>query len=118
MKIESSSSLDFKNILSNPISLSNMIIKPNLAILIPDTNQYYLVQHMNIKYLLNRTPQMLSIIQINNRQHRIVKNKEIFKLGSFDYLLTNQASIIVPMEQKRYFNNHYGTSYQTFMPRV
>jgi hypothetical protein len=118
MKLNSSTNLNFKNIFANVVSSSNMIQKPNMAMVIQEMNKYYLVQHMNVKYLFYRNPQMLIITQIQNRQSRVIKNKDIFKLGPFDYLLTNQASMIVPMEPKKYFDNHYGTTFQTFMPRV
>ncbi len=118
LKLKYSAYIDFENISVNPVFGTNMIQKPNFAMVIPEMNKYYLVQHMNIKYLFYRNPQMLIITQLHNRQSRVVKNKDIFKLGPFDYLLTNQASMIVPMEQKKYFDNHYGTTFQTFMPRV
>ena len=118
MKLNSSNNLNFKNIFANVVSSSNMIQKPNMSMVIQEMNKYYLVQHMNVKYLFYRNPQMLIITQIQNRQSRVIKNKDMFKLGPFDYLLTNQASMIVPMEPKKYFDNHYGTTFQTFMPRV
>jgi hypothetical protein len=48
----------------------------------------------------------------------MIKNKEIFKLGQSDYLLTNQCSMLVPMESKKYFDNSYGTTKNFFIPKM
>jgi len=118
MKFECCEYMDFKNLSKNPMFEMNKMNKPNMAIHIPEMNKYYLITYMNTKYLFYRNPEMLIVTNIQNRKNNIIKNKEIFKLGPFDYLLTNQSSILVPMMQKKFFDNHYGTTRQQFIPRI
>ncbi len=118
VKLQTTDQLDFKNIYVQPISISNKIDKNNLAINVPEMNKYYLMSFMNQKHLFFRNPQTLIITNILNRNTRMIKNKEIFKLGQSDYLLTNQCSMLVPMESKKYFDNSYGTTKNFFIPKM
>jgi hypothetical protein len=118
IKAQSSNELNFHNILMNQIPPSNLVIRKNIAIHVPENNQYYLINYLNTKYLFYRMNGMLIVTNIHTKNSKIVKNKEMIKLMNNDYLLTYNSSILVPMEQKKYFDNHYGTTFQTFMPRL
>ncbi len=118
IKAQQSNELNFHNILMNQIPPSNLVIRKNIAIHVPENNQYYLINYLNTKYLFYRMNGMLIVTNIHTKNSKIVKNKEMIKLMNNDYLLTYNSSILVPMEQKKYFDNHYGTTFQTFMPRL
>ncbi len=118
IRLEESTILNFQNIFSNPINPSNVILKNNIAIEVQGSNKYYLIHHLNTKYLFYKAQNNLLIItNIQNRNTKMVKNKEIFKMNGFDYLLTNNCSLLVPMENKKYFDNNYGTTFNTLIPR-
>ncbi len=118
IRIQESILLNFHNIYSNPINPSNIILKNNIAIEVPEISKYYLIHYLNTKYLLYKmNNNVLIITNIQNKTTKMIKNKDHFKLNNFDYLLTNNASLIVPMENKKYFDNNYGTTFNALMPR-
>ncbi len=118
MKLQTSEMVDFKNIYIQPVLQSNKVDRMNMAVNVPELNKYYLMSHMNQKYLFYRNAQALIITNIQNRNTKMIRNKEIFKLGNNDYLLTNQCSMLVPMETKKYFDNSYGTTKNFFIPKM
>jgi len=118
LKLDSSMNLNFKQINQESISVNNNIEKENMSIHVPEMNQYYLIKFKNTKFLLYRMNQTLIITNIQTKNSKIVKNKEMIRILSYNFILTNHASLLVPMEQKRFFDNHYGTTVSTFVPKV
>jgi hypothetical protein len=118
LKLDSSMNLNFKQINQESISVNNNIEKENISIHVPEMNQYYLIKFKNTKFLLYRMNQTLIITNIQTKNSKIVKNKEMVRILSYNFILTNHASLLVPMEQKRFFDNHYGTTVSTFVPKV
>ncbi len=118
IRLEESNIINFQNIFLNPISPSNTILKHNIAIEVQGNNTYYLIHFLNTKYLIYKVQNNLLIVtNIQNKNTKMIKNKEIFKLNGYDYLLTNHCSLLVPMENKKYFDNNYGTTFNTLIPR-
>jgi hypothetical protein len=118
LKLDASNQLNFKQIHQEVISVNNNIEQENISIHVPEMNQYYLIQFKRTKFLLYRMNQTLIITNIQTKNSKIVKNKEMVRILSYNFILTNHASLLVPMEQKRFFDNHYGTTVSTFVPRT
>jgi len=118
LKLDSSMNLNFKQINQESISVNNNIEQENISIHVPEMNQYYLIKFKNTKFLLYRMNQTLIVTNIQTKNSKIVKNKEMVRILSYNFIVTNHASLLVPMEQKRFFDNHYGTTVSTFVPKV
>ncbi len=118
LKLDASPQINFKQIHQEMISINNNIEQENISIHVPEMNQYYLIQFKRTKFLLYRMNQTLIITNIQTKNSKIVKNKEMVRILSYNFILTNHASLLVPMEQKRFFDNHYGTTVSTFVPRT
>ncbi len=118
IKVLKSENLNFQNIFSNPIHPQNLIVKNNIAIQFDKDNNYYLINLMKTKYLICKNNNTLIITNVSNRNTKIVKNKDIFKLNNQDYYLTHFATLLVPMENKKMFDNYYGTMFHQLQPRI
>ena len=46
-----------------------------------------------------------------------MRNKEYFKFDNANYLLTNNSTLLIPIENKKIFDNNNGTSYNIFIPK-
>ena len=73
---------------------------------------------MNHKFLINKINGNIVLTNIVNRNSQIIKNKEFFKILNYDFLLYNESTLIIPMTNKKIFDNNYGTSYNLYMPRI
>ncbi len=118
IELEESIVIDFKNLFINPIQPNNLILRNNLAIHIPKINKYYLTNITGNKFLIYRIKGMLIVTNIHNKTTKMVKNKENIKINGNDYYSINDSSILIPMVQKKFFDNQYGTSINTFIPRI
>ena len=52
------------------------------------------------------------------KSSQIIKNKEIFKLNNLDFILYNDATLLIPMMNKKIFDNSYGVSFNLYLPRI
>ena len=73
---------------------------------------------MNQKYLINKVNNILIVTNLFNRTSQTVKNKDNFKIGINDYMLYNNSTLIIPMNNQKIFDNSYGTSYNFYLPRL
>ena len=118
IKLTESNDLNFSNLFKNKILESNIINKYNIAFELSKENSSYLILFMNQKYLINKLNDNIVITNLSIRNSQILKNKEIFKLNNYDYMVINELSLIVPMESHRFFDNNYGTSFNAYAPRL
>ena len=117
IKLKFTEGLNFSNLFNTKIDNENIINKYNLAFELEKNNLSYLFIFMNQKYLINKINNSIVLTNIANRNSQIIKNKEYFKINNFDYMLYNDCTLIVPITNKKIFDNIYGTSYNLFIPR-
>jgi hypothetical protein len=77
----------------------------------------YLILFNKTKYLVNKKDTVLTFINLQNKNIISINNKEYFKLENVNYLLTNNSTLIIPVENKRLFDNNNGTSYNVLIPK-
>ena len=70
------------------------------------------------KYLINKIDNTVIITNLSNKNSQIIKNKDYFKIGIYDYMLYNDCTLIIPMTNKKIFDNNYGTAYNLYTPRI
>jgi hypothetical protein len=51
------------------------------------------------------------------KQINAYNNKDYFKIENTNYLLSNNSTLIIPVEQKKYFDNSNGMTYNIMVPK-
>ena len=114
--LNDSVNIDYVNLNNN--STFTIIDNINYSLQLSTENNNYLIQIMNTKYLIKKIKNTLLVTQCSNKKTVLVKNKEYFKLANYDYLLFNNGQLMIPMINKKLYNNQYGTIYNVYVPRV
>ena len=118
VKLSESLNLNFANLYQSTIPEINIINNINLCIEFKTENLSYLILFLNQKYLINKIDNSITLINLNAKKAQILKNKDIFKIGNYDYMLYNNCTIFIPMLNKTNFDNNYGTSFNYLIPRI
>ena len=118
LRLKESNNLNLSNLFTTKISEENIVDKYNLAFEIDKNNSSYLISFLNQKYLINKINNSIVVTNLLNRNSQIIKNKEYFKMANYDFILYNDCSLIIPMINKRIFDNNYGTAYNLYTPRI
>ena len=105
------------NIMKIDVSENNIINTSSLAFEIDSSDMNYLILYNNIRYLINKTGNLIVIINLYNKNIQKIKNKDSIKMMNNDYMLYNNT-VFIPMENKKIFNNDYGTSFNLFTPKI
>jgi hypothetical protein len=116
IKLKSSNDLNFINLFKTKVEECNTISKNNLSFELDEENSSYLILYMNQKYLINKINSTIVLTNLVNRNSQIIKNKDNFKIGLNDFILYNNASIIIPATVSKFFDNNYGTSFNVYTP--
>jgi hypothetical protein len=117
LKLKASDELNFMNLYKSKVLKENIINKNNIALQLDEHNSSYLILFMNQKYLINKINNIVILTNLFNKTSQTFKNKDNFKIGLSDYMLYN-SSLIIPMSNKKIFDNSYGTSYNVYLPRL
>ena len=118
IKLYESNELNFLNLYQSKIVENNIINKSNIAFELENINSSYLIMYFNQKYLINKVDNTIILTNLSNKKYQIIKNKENFKLGLYDYMLYNDSTLLIPMINKKIFDNSYGTSYNMYVPKI
>ena len=118
IKLIETADLNFSNLFKSKIHDNNIVNKFNLSYELEQHNSSYIFSFFNQKYLINKISNSIVLTNLLNRSSQIIKNKENFKIGNYDFTLLNESTIIVPMLNKKIFDNNYGTSYNLYVPRI
>jgi hypothetical protein len=118
IKLEQIDNLNFSNLYVTKVCFNNTINKINLAFELEEHNSSYLFLFMNQKYLINKVNNSIVLTNLLNKNSQIIKNKENFKVGLYDFTLSNNCRLLLPLINKKIFDNSYGTSYNLFIPRI
>jgi len=105
------------NLINQVIDKSNIFTNYDNAIELDNKNMNYLIMFNKTKYLVNKKDTNLTFINLQNKNIISINNKEYFKLENVNYLLTNNSTLIIPVENKRLFDNNNGTSYNVLIPK-
>jgi hypothetical protein len=116
IKLDVSNELNFLNLYQSKISENNIIYKQNLAFELNKSNSSYLINYFNQKYLINKIDNMVIVTSLFNKKSQIIKNKDNFKLGNYDYMMYNNCTLFIPMINKKIYDNNYGTAFNTYVP--
>ena len=116
IKLEYSNELNFLNLYQSSIMENNIINKSNISFELNNNNSSYLILFFNQKYLINKVNHTIILTSLSNKKSQVIKNKENFKLGNYDYMLYNDGCILIPMMNKKIYDNNYGTSYNLYIP--
>ncbi len=104
------------NIMKIDVHENNIINTPSLAFEIDSNDMNYLILYNNIRYLINKTGNLIVIINLYNKNIQKIKSKDSLKILNNDYMLYN--TVFIPMENKKIFNNDYGTSFNLLTPKI
>ena len=118
LKLKASDELNFMNLYKSKVLKENIINKNNIAFQLEEHNSSYLILNMNQKYLINKINNIVIVTNLFNKTSQTVKNKDNFKMGNSDFMLYNNSLLIIPMSNKKIFDNNYGTSYNVYLPRL
>jgi hypothetical protein len=118
INLESTPNLNFSNLYTTEISKNNIINNHLLTFNLETKNNSYLVNLLNQKYLINKINNSIVLTNLVSKNSQIIKNNDVFKIGNNDFLLYANSTLIIPVINKKIFDNRYGTSYNAFIPRV
>ena len=118
IKIKQSENLNFSNLHNSNIHENNIINMSNLSFELDNENSSYLILFFKQKYLINKINNTFIITNLFNKNSQVIKNKEYFKIGTYDYMLYNDSTLIIPMINKKIFDNNYGTSFNLYTPKI
>ncbi len=118
LKLKKSLNLNLSNFTTTPISKLNIINGTNIAMELEKENSSYIFLYMNQKILVNKISNTIVVTNILSKKSFIVKNKESFKLGNYDFTLYNDATLILPVIVSKIFDNNYGIAFNKYVLRV
>ena len=116
-KLEHTNDLNYSNLFKTKISKNNIINNSNISFELKTENSSYLISFFNEKYLINKINNTIVLTNLSNKKSQIIKNNDNFKIGNNDYILYNEATIIISATNKQIFDNNYGTSYNLYIPK-
>jgi hypothetical protein len=105
------------NLINQVIEKSNIFTNYDNSIELDNKNMNYLIFFNKTKYLVNKKDMNVTFINLQNKNIISINNKEYFKLENVNYLLTNNSTLIIPVENKKIFDNNNGTSYNVLIPK-
>jgi hypothetical protein len=118
LKLEESPNLNMLNLYNHKIPEANFINKTNLSFQLENNNSSYLLLFMNQKILINKINNNIVFTNLINKNSQILKNKDNFKIGNYDFLIYNDCTLIIPVTNQKIFDNNYGTSYNLYIPKI
>ena len=118
IKLDQSPDLNMLNLYKHEVPETNFINKSNLSFQLEYNNSSYLIVFMNQKILLNKINNNIVFTNLINKNSQILKNKDNFKIGNYDFLIYNECTLIIPVTNQKIFDNNYGTSYNLYIPKT
>ena len=113
-----SSNLNMYNLTKSKILKENIINDEKLSLLIENKNSSYLLNYFNNIYLINRVNDKLLITYLKNKKTMILSDNKFFKLSKYNFYLTFGSRLIIPIVNKKVFNNQNGLAINYFEPNV
>jgi hypothetical protein len=118
IKLDQSPELNMLNLYKHEVPEKNFINKSNLSFQLENNNSSYLIVFMNQKILINKINNSIVYTNLISKNSQILKNKDNFKIGNYDFLIYNECTLIIPVTNQKIFDNNYGTSYNLYIPKT
>ena len=113
-----SSNINMYSIQNSPILKENIIQNHKVALMLDNKNSSYLFFYENNKYLLNKVGQQVLLTKLQNKKTIILKNNCFFKILNNNYYITNNNTLMVPINNKQFFDNSQNKMVQFFEPYI
>jgi hypothetical protein len=113
-----SSNLNMYNLHKAKILKENIIQNDKLSLLLENNNSSYLLNYFNNLFLFNKVNNNLLITNLKNKKTMILSDNKFFKLFNYNFYLTFDCRLIVPIVNKKIFNNQNGSSINYFEPNI
>ena len=113
-----SSNLNMYNLHKAKILKENIIQNDKLSILLENNNSSYLLNYFNNLFLLNKVNNNLLITNLKNKKTMALSDNKFFKLLQYNFYLTFNCKLIVPIINKKIYNNQNGSSINYFEPNI
>ena len=113
-----SSNLNIYNLNKVKILKENIIQNDKESILLETKNSSYLLDYFNNTYLLNKVDNKLLITFLKNKKTIILNDNSFFKLSNYNFYVTFKCTLLVPIINKKIFNNKNGQQINYFEPNI
>ena len=117
LRLIPSPTLNASNLLTTPIPTQNQLPDAPVGIEMVDENQTYLVMVKNQKILVRKNGRQISFINLNNKQTVSTNGYDKVKWNTFDYVLFNSHTLMVPLVLNRVYDNQSGATLNYYLPR-
>ena len=81
-------------------------------------NSSYLINYFKFNYLINKVNDKLLITNLKNKKTLVLRNNSFFKLLNYNFYLINNCSLIIPITNKKVYNNNNGMAMNYFEPII
>ena len=88
----------------------NIINDHKLSFILEKKNSSYLINYLSQNYLLNKVNEKLLITNLKNKKTLVLTNNQFFKLSNYSFYLTWNCCLIMPITNKKVYNNNNGMS--------
>ena len=113
-----SSNLNMYNLNKAKVLKENIINDYKLTLLLENKNSSYLINYFNYNYLINKVNDKLLITNLKNKKTLVLRNNSFFKLLNYNFYLINNCSLIIPITNKKVYNNNNGMAMNYFEPII
>ena len=113
-----SSNLNMYNLNKAKILKENIIQDFKLSLVLEKKNSSYLINYFNQIYLINKVNDKLLITNLKNKKTLVLANNSFFKLLNYNFYLTTNCTLIIPITNKKIYNNNNGMSVNYFEPII
>ena len=113
-----SSNINMYSIHNSPILKENIIQNHKIALHLDENNSSYLFFFQNNKYLLNKVGQQVLLTKLQTKKTIILKNNNFFKILNHNYYITNNNTLMVPINNKQFFDNSKNKMVHFFEPYI
>jgi hypothetical protein len=113
-----SSNLNMYNLNKAKVLKENIINDYKLTLLLENKNSSYLINYFKFNYLINKVNDKLLITNLKNKKTLVLRNNSFFKLLNYNFYLINNCSLIIPITNKKVYNNNNGMAMNYFEPII
>jgi hypothetical protein len=111
--------INFENLNNINVDDNNIINNNTISLSLENiNNDFCLIELNGIKILIKIVRNAVIITNINNNISIVVYNDKYFSIGTSEYLLTNNCKLIIPVENKKVYNNKYNNATSIKLPKI
>ena len=113
-----SSNLNMYNLNNMKILKENIINNNKISLILENKNSSYLINYFNQIYLFNKVSEKLLITNLKNKKTLVLQTNSFFKLLNNNFYLTSDCMTIIPIVNRKVYNNINGQSINYFEPII